>query len=428
MFQLFSWVRWAITFGGGIGFLIGVFEVRAITRKVEAERIRFRQEELQEERDRLERRERTVMALHDAAHHLDGAETKQEIYDILVESAEEILDFALVAVDVRENDTLVQKAWSLDQDDEGYYARTSLDEDTLATRAYRRGETIVADDLREYDITPADPEYLSALTVPIGDIGTFQTVSREVNAYDRTDRVLAELLVDHALAAIVRLEQTASLRKQRERLQRENERLETMAQMLSHDLRNPLAVAEGNVELAMEEYDSEELEKARSALGRMNDLIEDVLTWVREGMHVSPEETTDVDLAALASRSWQNVDVTEATVDVESTQRIRADESRLQHVFENLFRNAVQHGGKEVTIRIGDLEEGFYIEDDGPGIAPEERENVFESGYSTGDEETGLGLSIVQEIVEAHDWEIAVTESTEGGARFEITNVDIVDE
>jgi signal transduction histidine kinase len=51
---------------------------------------------------------------------------------------------------------------------------------------------------------------------------------------------------------------------------------------------------------------------------------------------------------------------------------------------------------------------------------------VFEQGYSTADDGTGFGLSIVREIVEAHGWEITVTEGANGGARFEIAGVDVV--
>ncbi|MDY7083447.1 MAG: ATP-binding protein, partial [Halobacteria archaeon] len=115
-----------------------------------------------------------------------------------------------------------------------------------------------------------------------------------------------------------------------------------------------------------------------------------------------------------------------------------ADRGRLLHVFENLFRNSVEHGGNDVTIRVGDLPDiheetdeedddqryGFFIEDDGPGIPEEERDDVLEHGYTTSSSGTGFGLSIVRSIVEAHGWEIDVSESEEGGARFEITGVE----
>ena len=82
--------------------------------------------------------------------------------------------------------------------------------------------------------------------------------------------------------------------------------------------------------------------------------------------------------------------------------------------------------GAVVHVRVGGLDDGFFVEDDGPGIPPEDRDIVFERGYSTGTSGTGFGLSIVREIVEAHGWTISATESASGGARFEIHEVDTV--
>ena len=101
-----------------------------------------------------------------------------------------------------------------------------------------------------------------------------------------------------------------------------------------------------------------------------------------------------------------------------------ADELRLKQLFENLIRNAVEHGGSAVTVTIGDLNEGFYVEDTGTGIPAEEVATAFEAGYSTNAEGTGFGLSIVQRIAEAHGWDIHITNRSGGGARFEITGIE----
>ncbi|WP_281241850.1 sensor histidine kinase [Halobellus clavatus] len=89
----------------------------------------------------------------------------------------------------------------------------------------------------------------------------------------------------------------------------------------------------------------------------------------------------------------------------------------------NLFRNSIDHGGEDVTVRVGSLSEGpgLYVADNGPGISKSVRSDVFEHGYSTNQEGTGYGLSIVHQIVEAHGWKINITGSSEGGARFEVT-------
>ncbi len=212
-------------------------------------------------------------------------------------------------------------------------------------------------------------------------------------------------------------------RKAREvKLERQNARLEEFASIVSHDLRNPLNVAQGRVELAMAECDSEHLESIENALQRSQTLIDDLLSLAREGNEVC--DIGAVNIGALCDSCWHNVATNEATLAVETNQTIRADQSRLQQFLENLYRNAIDHGGDDVAVTVGALPDGFYIEDDGPGIPADERDNVFDSGYSTTEDGTGFGLSIVEEIADAHGWDIRVTESSDGGARFEITDVE----
>ncbi|WP_232701155.1 hybrid sensor histidine kinase/response regulator [Halobacterium wangiae] len=378
-------------------------------------------------RDATERKEhgRALAALHEAASDLEAAESEAAVYEVLVDAAEGILDFDLVAVDVVEDGALVQRAWTLDLDTEGYFERTPLDEDTFATRSHHRQETIVVDDLRENDITPADPEYRSALTVPIAEHGTFQAVSRDTAAFDEADRELTELLVGHAREALTRLERQRELRERTEALKRQNDRLEEFATIVSHDLRTPLNVAEGRLQLLREQTDSDHLDEIEDALDRMATLINDTLTLARQGQLVTERETVDV--TDLVTQCWGLVATPEATLDVVDERSVRADGARLQQVFENLFRNAIEHAGESVTVRVGVLDDdrGFYVEDDGPGIPVEERESVFERGHTTSEEGTGFGLAIVAEIVDAHGWAVDLTESEVGGARFEISGVDV---
>jgi PAS domain S-box-containing protein len=209
---------------------------------------------------------------------------------------------------------------------------------------------------------------------------------------------------------------------EREEVKRANERLEEFASIVSHDLRNPLNVASGRLELAREDCESPHLAAVERAHGRMETLIEDLLTLAREGE--SATDTNAVDLAAVVAESWATVDTAEASLALETERTIVADEVRLKQLFENLIRNAVEHGGDAVTVTIGELADGFYIEDTGAGISEADAEAVFEAGYSTNAGGTGFGLSIVQRIVEAHGWDIRVADRSEGGVRFEITGVE----
>jgi signal transduction histidine kinase len=106
---------------------------------------------------------------------------------------------------------------------------------------------------------------------------------------------------------------------------------------------------------------------------------------------------------------------------------ISADEDRLTELFENLFRNAVEHGGSEVTVTVGPMNGGFYVADDGPGIAEERREAVFDHGVSSSDDGSGYGLSIVRTIAHAHGWDVIVSEADAGGARFEFTGIEPIE-
>jgi PAS domain S-box-containing protein len=211
---------------------------------------------------------------------------------------------------------------------------------------------------------------------------------------------------------------TEERRRERE-LKRQNERLEMFAGIISHDLRNPLNVAEGYLDLEQETNTSENLVRVEQALTRMRRIIEDLLTAAQQGRTV--KETESVELDAVVRDAWEMVESDEVALVVDTDQTIVADISRIQTLLENLFRNAVEHGGDEVTV--GPLPEGFYIEDDGPGIPVDARTQVFEPGYSTREDGTGFGLLIVKDIAEAHGWEVELSESETGGARFEFTEI-----
>ncbi|WP_121820589.1 PAS domain S-box protein [Halostella salina] len=210
-----------------------------------------------------------------------------------------------------------------------------------------------------------------------------------------------------------------------ERLSEQNEQLEQFASVVSHDLRNPLNVAEGNLKLAREECDSDHLAEVERAHARMRVLIEDILTLARDEDTVGEIEA--IDLGALVESCWQTVETAEATLRTETDARVRADRSRLKQLLENLVRNAVEHGGDEVTITVGDLADGFYVADDGPGIPEDEREEVFDLGYSTTTDGTGFGLSIAKQVADAHGWAIDLATSADGGARIEVTGVAVAE-
>ena len=232
-------------------------------------------------------------------------------------------------------------------------------------------------------------------------------------------------------------------RREREAtLRRQNERLNEFASIVSHDLRNPLSVAEGYVDLASDTGDPDHLERASAALDRMDELVGDLLSLARQGQSVG--ETEPVSIAALARDAWAGVDTGEAELVVEGDVTLDADPARTRELLENVFRNSVEHGSADgrkapdgsaerapdaadgLTVRVGEAAfradddggGGFYVEDDGCGL-PEEGDRVFESGFTTDEDGTGLGLAISERIAEAQGWQARAMTGDGGGARFE---------
>ncbi|WP_458188342.1 PAS domain-containing protein [Haladaptatus sp. NG-WS-4] len=221
---------------------------------------------------------------------------------------------------------------------------------------------------------------------------------------------------------VVTLDDVTERRERRRELERQNERLEEFASVVSHDLRNPLDIAQVRTDLERRERDSEHLKEVSNALDRMNTLITNLLTLARQGQVVG--ETTPIDLREAVYDAWSTAGSESGTLGVaDDLPTVRADESRLRKLLENLLDNAVTHAENEPHVRVEATADGFAIDDDGPGIPPEKRDQIFEDGFSTDRERTGFGLSIVKRIADAHDWSVTVTESEHGGTRFEIDGV-----
>lgn len=192
-----------------------------------------------------------------------------------------------------------------------------------------------------------------------------------------------------------------------------------MLRVLAHELRDPLQAASIAVEIAEEEGNLDALDRATSAIETMSDVI-DSLFLVASGEGVEADEVIEVHEVAVGV--WREVDRSDAELTIAGPATARADRRLLERLLSNLLRNAVEHAGPDVSVRVGALPDGrgFYVEDDGPGIPPEERAPAFEAGRSEANESRDVGHRFVRRIADAHGWDVSITEGDSGGARIEV--------
>ncbi|QGX94762.1 PAS domain S-box protein [Haloplanus rallus] len=426
------------------------------------------------------RRERRLEALNETTRELMAAETRERIAEVGVETARDILGLDANSVHLLDDEAgLVPIAYTDALGEIIGEPPTFAAGESIAWRSYERGEAFAVDDVHDDpDVYDSDSTLRSELYLPLGEDGILIAGSTTAGAFDQRDLVLGKILASSLTTALEQVYRREQLRARERELARRNDHLESFASVLSHDLRSPLNVATGQLELLAEDCDSERLPPVRRSLERMETLIEDLLTLAREGTEVG--EMEPIDLATLVRTCWETVETDAATLDVRTDGKIVADRSRLRQLIENLIRNSVEHGSTSsrpkaddsvehgstssrpkaddsvehgstssrtqsgdregspipreaddsephdatVTVTVGDCEGGFYVADDGPGIPEADHEAVFEAGYSTSHDGTGLGLRIVEGIATAHGWSVSVTEGADGGARFEITGVE----
>ena len=272
---------------------------------------------------------------------------------------------------------------------------------------------------REYEIDRRVIDSAEPVNWEINDYGdelSFYRESTRVPWFDDEGRV-------DGLVGISRLVTDRVERLQR--LEEQNARLEQFGRFVSHDLRNHINVASGYVELARE-GDESMLDRIQAELDRMDLIVEDIDTLVsdEEGFDTSVDV---VDLRGLVVDLWTGLETRDATLSLAFPDDavVLAAEHKLRPLFENLFKNAVQHAGPDVTVTVGTTTSGFYVEDDGPGL-PDQAERILGDGYSTTEDGTGTGLSIVATVADGHGWEFDLADSYDGGARFEFDSVPVV--
>lgn len=382
----------------------------------------------------LRRRTETLESLHEATRELLKTTDREAAAEAAVAYVDDVLGHPIAAIWLydEEEDALEPIVWTDTADAVvGDHPTFDADGRSITWEVFESGEpTYVADVSDDPDRYSDDATIRSELVVPLGRYGVLNVGATTTGAFDDSDLAVARIWAATVTMVLVRIERERQLRRREAEVARERDRLEEFASLVSHDLRSPLNVAAGNLEivsnrLGQESVDVEELGAVKRSLDRMDALIEDLLALARQGAGI--DETEPVPLADLVAECWETADTDSATLTAETDAVVAADRSRLRQALENLFVNAVTHAGPEVAVTVGTLSDGdgFYVEDDGPGIDPEDREEAFEAGVTSDPEGTGFGLKIVAEVAEAHGWTVELAESPTGGARFEFRGVDV---
>ncbi|TKX69720.1 HAMP domain-containing sensor histidine kinase [Halorubrum sp. SP9] len=338
----------------------------------------------------IDHAESIVNALGDGAYVLDADRNRVFVNDRL----REVTGFDQAVLHAKHPERLVEK---------GYWSAETGDRYRAAADRVLGGE--------------ADDERVQ-LTTTLAD-------GREIT----TETRLTPIERDGSVVGAVGVIRDVTDRVQREReLKRLNERLERLAGFLSHDLRNPLSVARGYVDLARETGDTERLAAAEGAFGRIESMIDEALVMARDPDEV---ETADaaVDLAELAADCLESGDPGDQPADadlvVDDPGPVAGDPTLLRRAVGNLIGNAFEHGDDDVTVRVGIDDRGVYVADDGPGLPADERDRAALTDFGVSPRGgTGIGLAIVERVAAAHGWTLDVDESASGGFRATLVGAE----
>ncbi|MFC7214665.1 PAS domain-containing protein [Saliphagus sp. GCM10025334] len=382
--------------------------------------------------------ERVVTSLHEVTRWLLQSSDPEEICAIAVHAGSDLLDLPISGV------------WLLD-DEYGYLdpvAGTAGAHDEfgglprfhpgegLVWDVFEAGETRHIEDLQQVDgLYNPDTPIRSEIIAPIGAHGILMTGSKRVANFDDTDVELLSTLAENSRAALDRAIREQVLEDRTTQLEHQTERLESVANVLSSDLKRHLEAVATALEEEPDRPGEWEFPLAEDAvsttLDRTERLVDDIREFARNATAVGPR--TRIDLASAIEHAVEDSRLERPAVVVDADATLRADRERFDHFLQTIFDDAAARADGSVTIQVGLLgfddprssERGFFLMDDAAEIPPTDYDRVIdlESRGEDADEERGLGLALARAIADAHDWSLTVTSGQHGGTRIEVHDV-----
>lgn len=227
----------------------------------------------------------------------------------------------------------------------------------------------------------------------------------------------------------------AELEETKKDLEDSNEKLERFAYIASHDLQEPLRMISSYIELLEieigEDLDGEAVEYmefVENGANRMRDMIDGLLAYSRVQTQADPFE--EVEPKLVLEEVIQDLELkiagTDAKVQVRDVPPVTADRNQLSQVFQNLLKNAIEHGESNILIEITATKRDGYTEfsvaDNGPGIPEHLMDDLF-GIFNKGTESdgTGIGLAVCKEIIDRHGGDISVDSTVGEGTTFTFT-------
>jgi signal transduction histidine kinase len=402
----------------------------------------------EDQRDEEARTAQTVGQLVKYSREVNQSDTVDEVGTYALEATFHVMEGhpAPAIVEVRGDDLQVIESMS---------PEVSVGEapTTLERRAYETGRTVVVPSggvTVEYGaenttvLTPAESglESDAALAIAVssvygdaeGDTGVILSVqwqSLETVAEHHVRPL--EYLADHVATAINNIRSRERLERARNDLATRTELLEMYDSLLRHDLGNDLQIISGYASTLAAELDdgqsaeyAETIDRTARGAAELVDQVGDLVTTLEQEREPEPTDLRPVLAEVVADVEAKHESLTVEFDPEDFEYRVYAGDL-LESVFTNLLSNAAVHNDDPVTVRVYAEEPtpetvvvGFA--DDGSGVPPEMREEIFEMGEKGPDSDgTGLGLGFVRALTESYGGTVTIREGDRGGADFRVT-------
>ena len=366
----------------------------------------------------LKETEDTLIALDEISRAIKKARTEEKVFNIIISGIKSIMHFSDVSVLKVQGNKVVMTlfAW---KNKTPSFSEINMDrKKSIVAWVARNGESYYAPN------TKKDPLYMTGDTLMLSEYTTPMLVNGKVYAVldvqsAKVDGISSEerMMLDMLSAQVgTTLE---NLKYQKE-LEASRNLQELMLHIVSHDLKNPLAVISGYIELLKEEHNPEFLDEMEKAVERANEIIKRARLFSKLDMKKISQEKKNIKISELVEKAYETVKdkYPGKSIAVKGDAELQLYPI-MEEVFVNLIDNAFKYGAEKVEVKIEKGEEiTIKVADDGEGIPDKQKEIIFEAFEKLSNKGSGLGLAIVKKIVELHDGKVWVKDNKPKGSVF----------